>query len=624
MLIREWLYFPLWVCGLVIFFSSCQPGHKQPVNDGLLKNNNTESERLTEWLNNEYAKQLDFSPMTKTRLGDKSANGELDDVSEAAMFEQLEWYQDSVNQLLDNFEYAELNDEAQRSFDLWVYHLRQAEASLKYRRHQFIFGRYGPQSSLPNSFINYQIVETRQDARDYISRLNQSGHYLMQYLERARLGALDGIRPPFFDYELAISEIKRVLTGHPFNEDGESVLWNDFKGKVRDLSVKGVIEESEVNDFLVQAQNALLRQMLPAYEEILKWLIDDLKKASSVAQGAWALPDGEAYYQHRLEKMTTTELTAQEIHNIGLQEVGRIRMEMEQIKDSVGFDGSLADFFSFLRDDDRFYYPNTDAGRADYIAEASEILSEVDNMLPSFFGILPKAGLEVRRVEAFREQDGGAAHYRRGTADGSRPGVFYAHLSDMRAVSKFRLPSLAFHEGLPGHHMQISIQQELDILPMFRTHKGYTAFSEGWGLYAEWLGKEMGGYPDPYSDFGRLSGEMWRAIRLVVDTGIHALRWTQAQAETYALENSPRPESSVKAEVRRYFNNPGQATAYKIGMLRIQSARVNAESKMNDAFDLRNFHDQVLGSGQLPMRMLQDKLMAWSDQSLVTENRSRP
>jgi uncharacterized protein (DUF885 family) len=450
MLIREWLYFPLWVCGLVIFFSSCQPGHKQPVNDGLLKNNNTESERLTEWLNNEYAKQLDFSPMTKTRLGDKSANGELDDVSEAAMFEQLEWYQDSVNQLLDNFEYAELNDEAQRSFDLWVYHLRQAEASLKYRRHQFIFGRYGPQSSLPNSFINYQIVETRQDARDYISRLNQSGHYLMQYLERARLGALDGIRPPFFDYELAISEIKRVLTGHPFNEDGESVLWNDFKGKVRDLSVKGVIEESEVNDFLVQAQNALLRQMLPAYEEILKWLIDDLKKASSVAQGAWALPDGEAYYQHRLEKMTTTELTAQEIHNIGLQEVGRIRMEMEQIKDSVGFDGSLADFFSFLRDDDRFYYPNTDAGRADYIAEASEILSEVDNMLPNFFGILPKAGLEVRRVEAFREQDGGAAHYRRGTADGSRPGVFYAHLSDMRAVSKFRLPSLAFHEGLPG------------------------------------------------------------------------------------------------------------------------------------------------------------------------------
>ena len=229
MLIREWLYFPLWVCGLVIFFSSCQPGHKQPINDGLLKNNNTESERLTEWLNNEYAKQLDFSPMNKTRLGDKSANGELDDVSEAAMFEQLEWYQDSVNQLLDDFEYAELNDEAKRSFDLWVYHLRQAEASLKYRRHQFIFGRYGPQSSLPNSFINYQIVETRQDARDYISRLNQSGHYLMQYLERARLGALDGIRPPFFDYELAISEIKRVLTGHPFNEDGESVLWKDFK-----------------------------------------------------------------------------------------------------------------------------------------------------------------------------------------------------------------------------------------------------------------------------------------------------------------------------------------------------------------------------------------------------------
>ena len=263
---------------------SCQPDYKQTVGAELRTKNKVESERLTEWLNDEYAEQLNFSPLTKTRLGDKSANGELDDVSESAMFEQLKWYQDSVNQLLDDFDYSELNDEAQRSFDLWVYHLRQAEASLKYRRHQFIFGRYGPQSSLPNSFINYQIVETRQDARDYVSRLNQSGRYLMQYLERARLGALDGIRAPFFDYELAISEIKRVLTGYPFNEDGESVLWNDFKEKVQDLRVKELLEESEVNDFLVQAQNAMLHQMLPAYEEILEWLVDDLGKTSNVAR----------------------------------------------------------------------------------------------------------------------------------------------------------------------------------------------------------------------------------------------------------------------------------------------------------------------------------------------------
>lgn len=624
MLVRAWPHFPFWLCIVVIFFASCQPNYKESTDPEFPRVNNIESERLTEWLNNEYAQQLDFSPMTKTRLGDKSANGELDDVSEPAMIRQLEWYQDSVDRLREDFDYAELDDEAQRSYDLWAYHLRQAEVSFKYRRHQFIFGRYGPQSSLPNSFINYQLVQTRQDARDYVDRLNQSGRYFRQYLERAKLAALDGIRAPFFDYELAISEIKRVLTGHPFDGDGESVLWSDIKDKFRGLSDDLLIEEGEVDDLLVQAQDAMLREMLPAYNEVLEWLVADLEKASGVAEGAWALPDGAAYYQHRLQQMTTTELTAREIHQIGLQEVDRIRMEMEQIKDGVGFDGSLADFFSFLRDDDRFYFPNTDAGRADYIAEASEILSEVDNMLPNFFGILPKAGLEVRRVEAFREQDGGAAHYRRGTADGSRPGVFYAHLSDMRAVSKFRLPSLAFHEGLPGHHMQISIQQELDSLPVFRTHKGYTAFSEGWGLYAEWLGKEMNGYSDPYSDFGRLSGEMWRAIRLVVDTGIHALRWTQTRAEIYALENSPRPESSVKAEVRRYFNNPGQATAYKIGMLRIQSARVEAESRMNDAFDLRKFHDQVLGSGQLPMKMLQDKLLAWSDHSSVTEMGSKP
>ena len=574
-------------------------------------NQANESQRLTEWLDAEYAQELDFSPLAKTRLGDKSAHGELDDVSEAASDAQLEWRRDSVARLRSEFDYAQLNDEAKRSFDLWVYQLTQAEESIPFRRHGFIFGRNGPQASLPNSLINYQVVDTEQDAVDYVSRLEQSGRYLLQYLARTQLAAQDGVRAPFFDYQQALSEIERITSGEPFDSMGSSALWDDVTTKFNALVAAGTIDQSRADALLEQARTAILDTMQPAYEQISAWLAADLENVSDSAQGAWSLPDGEAYYQQRLERMTTLPLTADEIFDTGISEVARIQAEMEEIKARVGFEGSLQDFFTFIRNDDRFYHPNTDEGRAAYIADADAILAATYEKLPEFFGILPKAGLQVRRVEPFREQDGGAAHYARGTKDGSRPGTFYAHLSDMRAASKHRLENLAYHEGVPGHHMQISIQQELEGLPAFRANKGYTAYSEGWGLYAEGLGKEMGGYEDPYADFGRLSGEIWRAVRLVVDTGIHAKRWTQDEAVQYALENSPRPEPSVRSEIRRYFNNPGQATAYKIGMLRIQAIRAKAEAALGDNFDIRDFHDQVLGSGQLPMSMLEAKIDAW-------------
>ena len=574
-------------------------------------NQANESQRLTEWLDAEYAQELDFSPLANTRLGDKSAHGELDDVSEAASDAQLEWRRDSVARLRSEFDYVQLNDEAKRSFDLWVYQLTQAEESIPFRRHGFIFGRNCPQASLPNSLINYQVVDTEQDALDYVSRLEQSGRYLLQYLARTQLAAQDGVRAPFFDYQQALSEIERITSGEPFDSMGSSALWDDVTTKFNALVAAGTIDQSRADALLEQARTAILDTMQPAYEQISAWLAADLENVSDSAQGAWSLPDGEAYYQQRLERMTTLPLTADEIFDTGISEVARIQAEMEEIKARVGFEGSLQDFFTFIRNDDRFYHPNTDEGRAAYIADADAILAATYEKLPEFFGILPKAGLQVRRVEPFREQDGGAAHYARGTKDGSRPGTFYAHLSDMRAASKHRLENLAYHEGVPGHHMQISIQQELEGLPAFRANKGYTAYSEGWGLYAEGLGKEMGGYEDPYADFGRLSGEIWRAVRLVVDTGIHAKRWTQDEAVQYALENSPRPEPSVRSEIRRYFNNPGQATAYKIGMLRIQAIRAKAEAALGDNFDIRDFHDQVLGSGQLPMSMLEAKIDAW-------------
>ncbi|MBU2098628.1 MAG: DUF885 domain-containing protein, partial [Gammaproteobacteria bacterium] len=274
-------------------------------------------------------------------------------------------------------------------------------------------------------------------------------------------------------------------------------------------------------------------------------------------------------------------------------------------------DGSLAEFFVFMREDPQFYFPNTDEGRQGYLDLANEYLDAMNEKLPEYFGILPKAGLVVRRVEAFREQDGAAQHYMSGTPDGSRPGVFYAHLSDMRAMPRYQLENISYHEGNPGHHMQISIQQELTGIPRFRTQYGYTAFSEGWGLYTEALGKDMGFYTDPYSDFGRLAGEIWRAIRLVVDTGMHAKQWSEEQAVQYFLENSPQPESAVRSEIQRYLTSAGQATAYKIGMIKIQELRATAMTELGDQFDYRGFHDTVLGGGSLPMPVLEARVMRW-------------
>ncbi|MGI9249636.1 MAG: DUF885 domain-containing protein [Pseudohongiellaceae bacterium] len=577
------------------------------------------------WLDEQYREQLDFSPLMKSRLGDKSAHGDMDDVSEEALARQLQWRRDSVAAMRDQFSREALDAQGKLSWDLWEYRLQQAELNLPYRRHRFVFGRNGAQSGVPRNLISYHTVDTEQDMVDYISRLNQSGRYLGQYLERAQQAAEDDIRASYFDYQRTISEIGRITAGAPFtgdsngggngsddsNEQTDSELWQDINNKLNSLVTAGTLTEEAANTYREQARTALLTVLQPAYAEVSAWHEADMVNLPTQAQGALTLPNGEAYYQARLQTNTTLPLTAQEIHNIGIGEVARIQAEMEDIKRQVGFEGSLREFFTFMREDDQFYYPNTDQGRQDYLELATSILDEVAERLPDYFGILPRAELEVRRVEAFRESAGGAAHYMRGAVDGSRPGVFYAHLIDMRAVAVNRLENLAYHEGLPGHHMQISIQQELTNIPLFRANTGYTAYSEGWGLYAEFLGKEMGGYQQPYADFGRLSGEIWRAVRLVVDTGIHADGWSEAEAVQYALDNSPRPESSVRSEIRRYFNNPGQATAYKIGMLTIQDLRARAEQTLGTQFDIRAFHDTILGVGPLPMPLLEARIEAW-------------
>lgn len=575
----------------------------------------TESMRLNAWFDREWEAWLAYSPEFRTQLGDRRDYDRLGEVSDAARDEVEEWFLGSVARMRSEFDYDLLDAEARTSYDLYEYQGADLERFRRFRRYYDPIGRSGPHAYYPFFMINRHEVETVDDMRAYISRLRQIGRAIRQHLDNARAAAAEGIRAPGFDYAAAMDEIDRVLAGAPFNPDVESSWWADITGKAASLVEGGIVGETEAGEFVAEARRALVEEVSPAYLELRAWLEEDMTNAAPEARGAWALPDGGAYYDYMLLQSTTLDLTAREIHETGLDEVDRIREEMEILKTEVGFDGTLQEFFAFVREDPQFYLSDTDEGRQAYLDLAAGYLDRMTDLLPDYFGMLPKAGIEVRRVEAFREEDGGAQSYNPGTPDGSRPGVFYVHLSDMRSMPTYQLEAVAYHEGVPGHHLQISIAQELEDLPMFRKHSFYTAYTEGWALYSEALGGEMGFYEDPYSEFGRLSAEMWRAIRLVVDTGLHAERWTEEEAVQYFMANSPQPEGAVRSEIERYLTMPGQAVAYKIGMMKIQDLRERARASLGAAFDIREFHDTVLGGGAMPLPVLEARVERWIAES---------
>jgi uncharacterized protein (DUF885 family) len=369
----------------------------------------SETKQLNAWLDKEFEDYLDFSPMAKTRQGSKSDYGMLDDVSDAQREKVLSWRRRSVDQMRATFNRDQLDDQGKLSWDLWTFLLTRAEASLPYQRHRYVFGRRGPHTSLPNSLINYHKVDSPEDMLAYIARINDSYRYLSQYLDQAKKSAAAGIRAPYFDYEISMSQSQRVITGEPFtSEEGDSAIWADITAKIAALEQGGKINAQESQALYDAAQRALLEAFEPAYNAILSWQASDIDNVSSKAKGVWALPNGELFYDYRLTQMTTLPLSAKDIHGTGLAEVARIQSEMETIKKNVGFDGSLYEFFTFMREDDQFYFENNDEGRQKYLSMAEGFLEDVEQKLPEYFGLLPKGKLEVRRVEPFREQPGAA------------------------------------------------------------------------------------------------------------------------------------------------------------------------------------------------------------------------
>ena len=351
-------------------------------------------------------------------------------------------------------------------------------------------------------------------------------------------------------------------------------------------------------------EKALLESVKPAYENLIA-VVKEIEAQANTKDGAWKFPEGEAFYNNALKRTTTTDLTADEIHNIGLSEVDRIHDEMREIMNKVEFDGTLQEFFVYMRNSEDFVYPQTEEGRQRYLDEATGYIDTMRGRLDELFMTKPKADLIVKAVEPFREQSAGKAFYSQPSMDGSRPGTYYANLYDMASMPTYQMEALAYHEGIPGHHMQIALAQELEGIPTFRKFGRYTAYSEGWGLYSELLPKEYGFYEDPYSDFGRLAMELWRACRLVVDTGIHSKKWTREEGIDYYVTNTPNAKADAVKMVERHIVMPSQATAYKIGMNKIVELREKAREELGDAFDIREFHDVVLSRGAVPLNILE-------------------
>ena len=549
------------------------------------------------------------SPQLATSLGDRRGYGAWDDPSEAHARAQLDRRIASRDEMRRRFNPAALSAGDRLSYRLYDHGITRAEEGWRWRNHGYIFNHMGgAQSGVPSFLISQHTVADVSDAEAYVSRLGGVRERMGELVAQSNARADMGIMPPRFSYDGILATSRAVITGAPFTDGADSPIWGNFKGKVNALE----ISQDEKDRLLGEGRAALLNSVKPAYDDLIVAMTAQQQRATN-DDGAWKLPDGEAFYAARLQTFTTTNMSADEIHNTGLEGVARIHEEMRAVMRQVNFSGDLRAFFRFMTEDNQFYVADTAEGRAEYVRRATEVIDAMRTRLPAYFGRQPRAPMEVRPVEPFRERQAGLAFYERPAADGSRPGAYYVNTFDVRAIPLYQLEALAYHEGIPGHHMQIAIAQELEGVPRFRRFLTfYTAYTEGWGLYTEFLAKEMGGYQDPYSEFGRLVLELRRAIRLVVDTGLHHKRWTRPQTIDYILANQPSNPREADRDTGRYIVNPGQATAYMIGQMEILRLRAEAQATMGARFNIAGFHDAVLANGAVPLDVLGELVREWS------------
>ena len=570
--------------------------------------------RLNGWLESRWDAWLASSPMEQAYLGRKTMYDRWDDLSEAHQADDALRARKDLDELRANFRAVALTLEARLSYQLYEYISQQRVSAYGWRHHAYPVNQLdGRQQEIATFLINVHTVETAQQAEDYIHRLRGIGLFVDQLIDQMRAGEAAGVLAPQFVYGHVERDCRNVISGAPFDGGKASPLWADVTAKIDALGLAPAAKQKLKDD----AQRTLLAVVRPAFAKLME-AAEDQRARATVDDGVWKHPRGDEYYAYRLAEQTTTDMTAAEIHDLGLSEVARIRGEMEALKAKVNFHGTLQEFFGFLKTDPQFRYPQTDAGKAAYVTRAVEIIETMRKRLPDVFLHEPRTKLVVKVVEPFREQSATSAFYEPPGAEDGRPGMYYVNTYDMAAQPKYEVESTAYHEAIPGHHMQIALAQEMD-LPSFRRFADFTAYSEGWGLYSERLPKEMGFYQDPYSDFGRLSNELWRACRLVVDTGIHsaATKWSREKTIDYLRETTPNSMADIVNSVERYIVDPGQATAYTLGMLKIVDLRESAKAQLKDKFDLREYHDVVLRHAAVTLPLLAQNVDAWVRETLT-------
>ena len=578
----------------------------------------SESQRANAFFERVFEDSVARSPESLSFLGRKDRADEWNDLSEGYANESLALAKTQLAEL-KAFERSQLDESTALSYDLLVQSIEDEIADNKWRLYNYPVNQmYGRHSSVVSLLINQHRIADIKDAENYIARLNAVPALFDQLIVNIEARTAANIIPPKFVFPHVIRDINNIIKGAPFDGGAQSALLADFTSKIDGLSNN---EDSELTgdkeaELIDAAISALNNSVKPAYQKLAAHLVN-LETKSTTEDGIWKWKDGAEFYSVALKRTTTTDLSSDQIHEIGLKEVARIHNEMRAIKEAVKFEGDLKAFMQFMRDDEQFYYPPTAEGRGRYISEATALIEAMKGQLDEMFITKPKADLNVKAVEAFREQSAGKAFYQRPSEDGTRPGLYYANLYDMKAMPTYQMAAIAYHEGIPGHHMQLAIQQELQGVPKFRKFGGYTAYIEGWGLYSEYLPKEFGAYQDPYSDFGRLAMELWRACRLVVDTGIHSKRWTREEGVAYYTDNTPNAVSDGVKMVERHIVMPSQATAYKIGMLKILELRAGAKEKLGDKFDIREYHDEILKYGPLPLNVVEAKVSAWVSAKLT-------
>ena len=556
------------------------------------------------FLDRSVVKMAFESPETLTSLGFLESvgitghNALLDDDSPAAMdktFTQVRALRDTLLSYQD----TDLDDNQRISKDIALYLADFSLASEPYRYHNYPVNQlFGVQNGYPSFMQAQHQVHSVEDAENYLSRLIAVKTKFGQTLEGLKLREAKGIIPPKFVIERVLTEMNDFINA-PVEDN---ILYSSFKTK---LAVTQISADEQAR-LLAQAKANIESDVKPAYRLFIDYFTA-LQTKAGTNDGYWALPNGDVAYEQLLKFFTTTNYSADEIHAKGLAEVSRIQDEIMTILAAQGYDTSqgFSVAIEALAADPKFYYEDSDAGRAQILVDYQKILDEVNAGLDNAFRIRPKAGMEVVRIPEFKEKTAPGAYYQQPAIDGSRPGRFYANLFDIKATPKYGMRTLAYHEGIPGHHFQIAVAMELEGQPLIRKMAPFTAYIEGWALYSERLAWELGFQQDPFDNIGRLQAELFRAVRLVVDTGIHHSRWTREQAIDYMKQNTGMSDRDVTAEIERYIVMPGQATAYKVGMMKILELREKAKQALGDKFDLRDFHDVVLKNGAVPLDILE-------------------